>query len=555
MRSYALYIDGEDRTTENWTYAARASELMANTVEAFDVKRALELNRMSAKDAPDYIFGRCAIGDARLGNEALEAAHRAKSVWGRSSLSTRREFGITLGDAIIERREELADIMVAEGHPRRLAEWEIRGMTSAMSEISVGWCISQMREEHQIGERRLVVARKPDGVVCLNPPQNAAGSNSGLGMLALMAGNTLVVKAPRSSPLSVMFLYREIVAAVLDRFEAPSGTMNLISGDTRQILKQWVESPLVNDIMFFGSSTRGLKLGQDCVAAGKKPILELEGNDCIVVWKDADLPAAATAICECFYGSSQICMVPKNAILHPEIAEEVIDLVLELVQEIRPGYPEDPDVVLSPVLKADRFFDFLSDAKQQGAEVLCGGGRVDVEGQPAPSGMFLQPTVIRVNGLSDARNLSCVREETFFPMLPVIVPFQNQIDLAGHIIKFLNDNLHGLRNSVWAQDPELIERFANEVNNGGLLRINESHIGFAPLLATHGGTGRTGGPFGEMHYPSLRTSHMQGIAISPHGSHTPEDLLEEISFQGTEQLGELELISTGAFTPRQPTRL
>jgi hypothetical protein len=48
---------------------------------------------------------------------------------------------------------------------------------------------------------------------------------------------------------------------------------------------------------------------------------------------------------------------------------------------------------------------------------------------------------------------------------------------------------------------------------------------------------------------------MQGIAISPHGSHTPEDLLEEISFQGTEQLGELELISTGAFTPRQPTRL
>jgi acyl-CoA reductase-like NAD-dependent aldehyde dehydrogenase len=541
MRSYALYIDGEDRESDSWTYAARASALMDNTVEVFNAKRALDLDRMSLQDAPDYIVGRCAVGDARMGTEALEAASRAKDTWARTSLSTRREFGIALGEAIIERREELADIMVTEGHPRRLAEWEIRGMTSAMSPFSVDWCVEQMRDEHQIGQRRLIVVRKPDGVVCLNPPQNAAGSNSGLGMLALMAGNTLVVKAPRSSPLSVMFLYREIVAEVLERFQAPTGTMNIICGDTRQILKQWVESPLVDDIMFFGGSTRGLKLGQDCMLAGKKPILELEGNDCIVVWKDADLQAAATAICECFYGSSQICMVPKNAILHPEIADEVIELVLEIVADIHPGYPEDPDVVLSPVLKADRFFDYLSDAKQQGAEVLCGGDRVDVAGHASPSGMFLQPTVIRVDGLTDARQMSCVREETFFPMLPVIVPFAGQIDLAGHVIRFLNENLYGLRNSLWAQDPELIERFATEVNNAGLLRINESHIGFAPLLATHGGTGRTGGPFGEMHYPSLRTSHMQGIAISPHGTNTPADLLAEVSFKGAEEHGEREL--------------
>ena len=65
----------------------------------------------------------------------------------------------------------------------------------------MGWYFDQMRMETQYGDRRVVLSRKPDGVVCLNPPQNAAGSNAALGFSALLAGNTLVVKAPRSTPL------------------------------------------------------------------------------------------------------------------------------------------------------------------------------------------------------------------------------------------------------------------------------------------------------------------------------------------------------------------
>jgi hypothetical protein len=75
----------------------------------------------------------------------------------------------------------------------------------------------------------------------------------------------------------------------------------------------------------------------------------------------------------------------------------------------------------------------------------------------------------------------------------------------------------------------VIERFANEVTNAGQLKVNASHIGFAPVLATHGGTGRTGGPYGELHYPILRTSHLQGIAISPSGTYTADDLLAQVS--------------------------
>ena len=393
-----------------------------------------------------------------------------------------------------------------------------------------------MRTEAQFGERRVVLSRKPDGVVCLNPPQNAAGSNSALGFYSLLAGNTLVVKAPRSTPLSVMFVYHEVVAPILERHGAPAGTLNIISGDTRRILRQWMQSPLVDDVMFFGDSAVGVKIGSDCVAAGKKAILELSGNDGIVVWRDADLEAAAAAMCECFYGSSQICMVPKYAIVHPEVADELIELLLERVRDIRPGYPEDPDVVLSPVLKADRFFDYLAEARESGAEILSGGQRLGVDGEPSAVGLFIDPTVVRVSGLEDARSLNCVREETFFPLLPVVVPRGGgDASLLDEVITFLNANPYGLRNSLWSSDEEIVERFVTEVHNAGLLKVNDSHIGFSPVLATHGGTGATGGPYGELHYPILRTSHLQGAAIAPSGTYSAEDLLAQISLPRTER--------------------
>jgi len=79
------------------------------------------------------------------------------------------------------------------------------------------------------------------------------------------------------------------------------------------------------------------------------------------------------------------------------------------------------------------------------------------------------------------------------------------------MIAFINANEYGLRNSFWTGDDAVAHRFADEVSNGGQLRINASHIGFVSYISTHGGTGRTGGPFGELNYVGLRTTHYQGI--------------------------------------------
>lgn len=514
MKIYPMLIDGRDDPGLGWTYALRASALIADPERAFNLKRGLELGTIEPRQAGEQgdVLARCAWGDARHNGQALEAAACASKNFGRFSLSRLRAIGADFHQGLLAHADELVEILIGEGHPRRVAQWELSGALHCVDEITRNWCFGQFEQSFRVDGRDLLLLRKPDGVVCVNPPQNAAASNSAMGALALLAGNTLVVKAPKSTPTGVMFVYREIFQPVLERHGAPPGTLNVISGDTQHILKQWLASPHVDDVLFYGSSTSGLRFGGDCFAAGKKPILELSGNDGFLVWRDADLDRAAQTLTECFFGSSQICMVPKYAIVHPEIAEQLIAKFTSLVRTIRPGYPEDPRVVLSPVLKQDQFFDFLSEAREAGCEILTGGERVGVDGAPDPGGFFLQPTVIRVDGLTDARELSCVREETFFPMLPIIVPGDSGPELLEQTLGFMNGNAYGLRNSLWSSDEHVIETFIHGLSNGGLLKINDSHLGCVSILATHGGTGRTGGPTGELNYVILRTTHWQGVS-------------------------------------------
>lgn len=513
MRSYSLYIDGKDVEGTGWTYVVRASAFLRDLMGTFTLKRGLELGKDGVEPTEDVV-GRCAMGSLEDSERALRAARQASRIFGLFPQEVRSRIVCEFNQALVDRAAEIIEILVAEGHPRRLAQWELSGMVRGCDPATVAWYETQLHQTFESDGRRLELIRKPDGVVCVNPPQNASGSNGTLGILAILAGNAIVVKAPRTTPLSVMFIYRDILAPILHRHGAPPGTLNVISvRGTAPLLNSWIDSPLVDDIMFFGDSTVGLEIGERCVAKGKKAILELAGNDGFVVWNDADLDAAARALEECFYGSSQICMVPKFAVVHPEVADSFIELLLERVRKLHPGYPEDPDVVLSPVLKTDRFFDFIAEAKGVGGDVLCGGNRIDVAGMPSVTGLFCEPTVVRLDGLERAGGLSCVREETFFPLLPIVVPKPGpDARLFEEVVDFLNSNDYGLRNSFWVGDERVARRFTEHVNNGGQLKINDSHIGFVSYLSTHGGTGRTGGPYGELNYVGLRTTHLQGIS-------------------------------------------
>ena len=505
--THASHIGGADVDSGRYLYTVTTQAILTDVFASLTLKRRLEQGLVAA-DAPEVV-GRVSVADAATVDAATKAAAAAAPEWAATPLATRMRLGGLIRDRIRDQHSALVDLLVAEGSPRALARWQVTGLLELFSAETLEYCASQLHQERTVGARTLTVRRVADGVVCVNPPQNAPAASALFGVTPLLSGNAVVVRAPRSAPLGVMHVLRELVVPALAEVDAPAGALNFFCARPGPVLTAWLDSPDVNDIFYTGGVERGLALERDCVARGKKPILELAGNDCVVVWADADLDRAVEALTESFYGSGQICMVPNQVVAHPAIADELCARLRTAAATIRPGYPDDPDVLLSPVLRSERFFSTVQDALDRGAELVCGAQRLEVDGTVSDTGPFLAPTVVRVNGLARCRETEAVRSETFFPLLPVIVP---ETDGLAEVLAFVNSNPYGLRNSLWATDDRVIDEFVARTTNGGVLKINDSHIGFLPYLPTHGGTGLTGGAFGEANYPMLRSSHLQGVS-------------------------------------------
>lgn len=516
MRGYPSLIDGHDAIHDNWLHVIRASALLRDEIASLKLKRGLDRGTVDTLDDP-RIAGRVGFSTSEQLVAASSAARAAQPAWGESDLDHRIEFARRLGLRIRENADEFVGVLMAEGHPRRLAKWEVSSALEMTAEQNIERYRTQLAEVGHSGGRETRLIRKPDGVVAVHPPHNAAAANSLLAVGALVAGNSVIIKAPRSAPLGTSWFWREIAFPVLQDMNAPAGVLNVVCANPDDVLGQWLDSPDVDDLMFFGESSRGIAVGNQWNARGKKAVLELAGNDGVLVWRDAETDLAATALAECFYGSAQICMVPKYALVHRDVADKVIAALCAAIADIQPGYPEDEKSLLSPVLKSTDFEIVLKEALNAGVELVTGGRRLEIDGTHDENGFFIEPTVLRVDGLAAAAELSAVRDETFFPLLPIVVVDPEDCgdaELLAKCLRFMNANRYGLRNSVWARDHSVIDYICRGLRNGGILKINDSHIGQVPGLPTHGGTGLTGGPFGEAHFPALRTSHLQAISIA-----------------------------------------
>ena len=511
--THVSYVGGAHVDSGRYLYTVSTRALLADVFAGLTLKRRLEqgLDLDPADGVTDAVVGRVSVADAETVAAATKAAAAAAPAWAATPLATRLRLGTLIRDRLRDEHSALVEVLVAEGCPRALARWQVAGLLELFSDETLGYCAEQLHQERVVGDRRLIVRRVADGVVCVNPPQNAPAASALFGITPLISGNAVVVRAPRSAPLGVMYALEHLVVPALAELGAPAGVLNFFCARPGPTLRAWLDSPDVDDIFYTGDVARGLELERECVARGKKPILELAGNDCVVVWADADLDGAVDALTESFYGSGQICMVPNQVVVHPAVADELCARLAEAAARIRPGYPDEDDVLLSPVLRSERFFACVREALDHGAALVHGARRLEVDGEPSDTGPFLEPTVLRVDGFARASEIDAVRSETFFPLLPVIVPETDRLD---DYLTYVNSNPYGLRNSLWARDERVVERFVAHTGNGGVLKVNDSHIGFLPWLPTHGGTGLTGGAFGEANYPVLRSSHLQGVSVA-----------------------------------------
>ncbi len=519
---YPLMIDGKEIDTQNYKYCFLADKLLEEPRTSIKISRQLRAGFIPP-NLEEYVFAKYCTGTKELNRQALQAAACASKTYRYFPLSKRMQIASDIHRLLLEKKDLLIELMIKEGHPKKLSEWEFLGMEQAYRKPSLEFFEKEIMRQipGDRGEIQYLI-RRPDGVVGVCPPRNAPCSSSLIGGFALLAGNALVVKPPLHNPTSTLFLWKDIVHTALDQNGAPPGTLNLVLGNSTNVIEEWISSPCLNDILFIGNTKVGLDIGSRAFQAGKKTVLELSGNDMMFVWRDADLIPSVQSLADGFLGSTQICMVPKKAFIHSHIYPTFEALFLEKIKTLRIGLPSDPRVNLSPVSKISEFFDFLGDALEKGAELLCGGKRVNHMGKECESGRFITPTVLRISSLEQAKTMKCIQEENFFPLIPLVqigtsrstaTETEKDNEIFHHMIETANNNTYGLRISAWVRSKTFEEKFMDQLQNSGLLKINCRHIGFSPFLATHGGTKQSGGPYGELNYIWQKTSHLQGVTV------------------------------------------
>lgn len=515
MKKFTLLVNGQDLDTGIYEYFPYSDKKISDFETTFRILTRLKLDKISedSAEAAEYIFAKYCVGREDTNLKAVESAYRAAQEFRKTSLALRKKMLLDCYSLLLKKKEDFIKLLIIEGHPRKLAEWEFEGMRMGTCPETLNFYCKQVRREiGRYNDEILYWSRKPDGVVCMTTPANASASDSYNGILVLITGNTIVVRPSLKAPLSTLFLWKEIVYEAIVKNNCPLGTVNIVVGNPKKIMVEWLDNPWVKDIIFFGDSIRGFEVGAKIFQAGKKPILELSGNDIIAVWKDCNLHKASDSLFDSFLGSTQICMVPKISLIHHEVYKDFSQLLIEKAKTIKVSLPSDPDTILAPVARIKDYFDFLNDALTKGAKLLYGGKRIDYLNCLDPEGMYLQPTILEVSDIADTINMRCIKEEIFFPLLPLIIVTGIDEEVFEKMTRFVNEHNYGIRTSLWISSAKYMRKFAKQLDNCGMLRINSRHIAFSPYLSTHGGTCKSGGPFGEMNYFWQKTSHLQGVS-------------------------------------------
>jgi aldehyde dehydrogenase (NAD+) len=262
---------------------------------------------------------------------------------------------------------------------------------------------------------------------------------------AVATNNRIVLKPSEKTPLAAF-----VLADVLYEAGLPPEMLSVLTGDPREIADELLTHEHVDLVTFTG----GVPIGKYIAAKAiyKRQILELGGNDPIIVMEDADIEEAATlAAAGSYKNSGQRCTAVKRMLVHERVADEFVERLVAKTRAVKYGDPLDPATDMGTVIDEPAARDFearVNDAIAQGAQLLVGNQR---------RGALYSPTVIdRVQP-----QMNVVKTETFGPVSPVI-RFRD-IDEA---ISISNGTAYGLSSAVCTNRLDYITRFVRELNVG-----------------------------------------------------------------------------------------
>jgi succinate-semialdehyde dehydrogenase / glutarate-semialdehyde dehydrogenase len=432
---------------------------------------------------------------------AVAAASLAFSTW-RHTLAEERSAKLRCwGELMLEHREDLARIMTAEqGKPYAEALGEVRYAASFLTWFAeearraYGDVIPTTRRGSQI-----LVTKEPVGVVGAITPWNFP-----LAMVtrkagpALAAGCTMVLKPSEETPLSAFALAQLSVEAGI-----PPGVFNVVSGDAPAIGDTMMATRAVRKFSFTGSTRVGKILMRAASDTVKKVSLELGGNAPFIVFDDADLDAAVEgAMASKFRNTGQTCICVNRFYVQSGVHDAFVSKLVSAVRDLRVSNGMEPGATQGPLINAAalrKVEAHVSDAREKGGTVVCGGNR------HALGGTFYEPTVI--TGAHGGMMLA--HEETFGPVAAIF-----RFDTEEEAVQAANDTDAGLSAYFYARDIGRIWRVAGALESG-MVGINEGVLSteVAPFGGVkESGLGREGSKYGLDEYLETKYMMMGGLA-------------------------------------------
>ena len=417
-------------------------------------------------------------GSAEDVDHAVAAARAALSgPWGEMTGFARSALLRRLGDLIGDNAERLARLEVQDsgklyremiGQLQYLPQWYY--YYSGLADKIEGRSIPSDKPNYFVYTRR-----EPVGVVAAITPWNSPLLLLTFKLaVGLAAGCTFVIKPSEHAPASTLAL-----AQLVHEAGFPDGVVNVVCGLRREVGEHLAGHPDVDKVAFTGSSATGAAVARAAGGNLNRVSLELGGKSPQVVFPDADLPAVANGlVAGVFAATGQTCMAGSRLIVHEDVHDELIRLVVERARAIRLGDPNDPATEMGPVANQpqyDKVLGYLRQAGEEGAVVACGGGRSEELG-----GLFVEPTVL--TGVTP--EMTVVREEVFGPVLAAYT-FASEEEA----LKLANATPFGLAGAIWTKDVHRAHRFAAKLR-AGTIWINAYRV-IAPNVP-FGGFGDSG---------------------------------------------------------------
>ena len=417
-------------------------------------------------------------------DKALDAAHAAKGMWGKTSQAERARVLERIAQRIEENIEMLAtietwdngkpirettaaDLPLAVDHFRYFAA-AIRAQEGSISPIDANTMAYHYHE--------------PLGVVGQIIPWNFPILMATWKLApALAAGNCVVLKPAEQTPMSILCLM-ELIEDIL-----PPGVLNIVNGFGLEAGKPLASSPRVNKVAFTGETTTGRLIMQYASQNIIPVTLELGGKSANIFCEDvmreddAFFDKALEGFVLFAFNQGEVCTCPSRALIQESIYDKFMQRVLERVKAIKQGNPLDSSTMLGAQASSEqkeKIMSYLDIGRQEGAEVLIGGDEAKMEGD-LQGGYYIQPTIFRGHN-----KMRVFQEEIFGPVVSVTT-FKTEEEA----LELANDTLYGLGAGVWTRDMNRAFRFGHGLQAG---RVWTNCYHLYPAGAAFGGYKQSG---------------------------------------------------------------